>query len=161
MASSNAFLEMFRQFLGELRDTFPENETVKAANEASYSRSTIDRFMKYTSARATLMSQRDPAFFSKKNKFADEIGLCDIWARDDVSDQTRNAIWSYYSNLYMLAMTISMLPPEMLSMIEATAEKCAKNAQETGQLDEKALMSSVTDLMSKMGGGPVPKNKSR
>lgn len=159
MASSNAFLEMLRQFLDELCETFPENETIKAAKQKTYTRSTIDRFMKYTTPRATLMTQRDPAFFSKKNKFADEIGLCDIWTSEDVSDQTRNAIWSYYSNLYMLAMTISMLPPEMLSMIEATAEKCAKNVQEGGQLDEKALMSSVSEIMNKMG--PVPKNKSR
>ena len=67
-----------------------------------------------------------------------------------MSEQTRGAIWSYYGNLYMLAMTMSMLPPQMLSMIESTAEECAKNIQDKGEITQENLMSSMNDMISKL-----------
>lgn len=150
MASANAFGQMYSQFLGELSEAFPDNQAITAAKEKGFTSSTIDRFMKYTSPRVNHMNARNSAFFSKKNKFADEIGLCDIWESPDMSEQTRGAIWSYYGNLYMLAMTMSMLPPQMLSMIESTAEECAKNIQDKGEITQENLMSSMNDMISKL-----------
>jgi hypothetical protein len=157
MASVNAFGQMYSQFLGELSDAFPDNQTIKAAKERGFKSTTIDRFMKYTSPRTNQMNTRSAAFFSKKNKFADEIGLCEIWDSPDMTEQTRNAIWSYYGNLYMLAMTMSMLPPQMLSMIESTAEECAKNIQDKGEITQENLMSSMNDMLGKL----MAQNKSR
>ena len=157
MASVNAFGQMYCQFINELSVAFPDNPTITAAKEKGFTNKTIERFMKYTSPRSNQMNTRSDAFFSKKNKFADEIGICDIWSSTDMSEQTRNAIWSYYVNLYMLGMTMSMIPPQMLSMIESTAEECAKNIQDKGEITQENLMSSMNDMLSKL----MAQNKSQ
>jgi hypothetical protein len=59
----------------------------------------------------------------------------------------------------MIATTLSMFPPETLSMIEAAAENCAKNMKvnPNGQIDEATLMSGVNSMLTQMmGSGSNP-----
>jgi hypothetical protein len=58
--------------------------------------------------------------------------------------------------MFILGNTISMFPPETLSMIESAAEACAKNMQaQGGAMDEKAMMAGMNNMLSQMmaGGG--------
>jgi len=154
MASNAAFNNMLGAFYDDLIAVFPDNAVIQEASKKPRTRLTMDRFMKYTGSRAHLLSSRDPSFFSEKNKFMKEVGVCDIWG--ELSDNNKEAVWGHIQNMYMLGTSISMLPPQMLAMVEGTAEKFAKEVTEGGQLDEAKLMSSMQKMMAQMMGGMGP-----
>ena len=154
MASNAAFNNMLGAFYDDLLAVFPDNKVIEEASKKPRTRLTMDRFMKYTGSRAHLLSARDPSFFSEKNKFMKEIGVCDIWS--ELSDNNKEAVWGHIQNMYMLGTSISMLPPQMLAMVEGTAEKFAKEVTEGGQLDEAKLMSSMQKMMAQMMGSMGP-----
>ena len=144
MTTVKAFDEMMNQFLGELKNVFPD-EPDKTGPDCK-------AFIKQMAPWAGQMSSRDDAFFCDENEFAKNLNLPSIWKREDCTPTTRQAIWQYLSSLYMIATTLSMFPPETLSAIEAAAENCAKNMKlgPNGQPDEASLMASVNSMMSQM-----------
>ena len=158
--SVTAFNNMLGSFFDDLLTEFPDNKVIKEASEKPRTRLMMDRFMKYTSPRVHFLSSRNSVFFSEKNKFMNEIGLCELW-KQDLTPQTRNAIWGHIQNLHMIGTSIAMLPPQMLSLVESTAEKYAKEAMtDGGEMSEAKLMSSIQkmmgDLMKNMGGPSAP-----
>lgn len=160
MASNAAFNNMLGSFYDDLIAVFPDNKVIMAASKKPRTKSTMDRFMKYTGSRAHLLTARDESFFSEKNKFMNEIGVVSIWG--SLSDTNKAAIWSHVQNMYMLGTSITMLPPEMLAMVEGTAEKFAKEITDGGELNEAQLMSSMQKMMAQMMGqmgkpGGLPK----
>lgn len=152
MTTIKAFDEMMGQFTSELSSVFPD--------ESPKPHLTCAEFMKDIGPWITQMTTRDDAFFCEENAVAKHFNLHVIWKRPDCSDTTKQAIWQYFSSLYMIATTLSMFPPETLAMIESAAEKCAKNMKvgPSGQIDEASLMSGVNSMLSQMlaspGGNP-------
>lgn len=155
MTTVQAFNEMMGQFLGELVETFPEEEAFKTALAKPRDRSTFEEFMKQIGPHANHLMSKSPEFFTDNNEFAKGLNLNKLWASEEASAATREAIWQYLQTMYILGNTINMFPPETLSMIEAAAENCAKNMKTngTGQMDEKALMAGMNNMLSQMMGG--------
>lgn len=158
--SATAFNNLLGSFFDDLLSEFPDNKVIKEASEKPRTRLMMDRFMKYTGPRVHFLSSRNSAFFSEKNKFMNEIGLSELW-KTELTQPTRDAIWGHIQNLHMIGTSIAMLPPQMLAMVESTAEKFAKEAtSEGGEMSEAKLMSSIQrmmgDLMKNMGGPPAP-----
>lgn len=156
MTTIQAFNEMMGQFLDELVATFPEEEAFKTAQGRPRDRTTFDTFMKQVTPHATALMAKSNDFFSPQNEFAQDLNLTAVWASDAPSQVTRDAIWQYIQTMYILGNTINMFPPETLSMIEAAAENCAKNMKAgggTGQMDEKALMAGMNNMLNQMMGG--------
>jgi hypothetical protein len=160
MSTVSAFNDMMEQFLSELALTFPEEAAMKKyqakfelARVAS-PRLTLDVFMKGIAPFTAMIMSKDEQFF--KNHLAEipileEMNMHECW-NDDVSSATKDAIWQYIQTLYILGTTISMFPPETLSMIETAAAKCAEDMNAgpgNNRLDEAAL----TGLISQMMGG--------
>ena len=151
MTTVKAFDDLMNQFIGELNRTFPDEPTKPTVN--------CQEFITQVAPWGTQLSAKDPSFFCEENEFAKNTSLLTIWKREDCSDVTRNAIWQYLTSLYMIGTTLSMFPPETLSMIESVAENCAKNMKvdQSGQLDEKTLMAGVNNMLSQMmSGGQNP-----
>lgn len=151
MTTVKAFDDLMNQFIGELNRTFPD--------EPPKTGPSCQECIKQMSAWSSQLAAKDPSFFCEENAFAKNLGLHTIWKREDCSEITRNAIWQYLSSLYMIGTTLSMFPPETLSMIESVAENCAKNMKvdQSGQLDEKTLMAGVNNMLSQMmSGGQNP-----
>lgn len=156
MTTIAAFHEMMGQFLGELAQTFPEEPKIKEAQAAPKTRAAFDQFMKdLTPFASHMMGKNDAEFFVESNPVVANLNLHTIWKTEDCTDNTKAAIWQYYQTLYMLGTTISMFPPETLSMIESAAENCAKNIKpgQDGAINEAALMSGVNSMLSQMLGG--------
>ena len=147
MTTTQAFSEMQMQFATDLTQTFPDVSMPPVVD--------CPTFLKQLGPWATQMNSKDPAFFCEQNAFAKSWGLCEIWARPDCSETTKQAIWQYMQSLYMIGTTMSMFPPETLSMIESVAEKCAKNMKtnQNGQLDEASLMAGMNSMMAQLMGG--------
>lgn len=158
MTTVSAFNEMMGQFLGELVQTFPDEPALKEALDTPRDRSTLEIFMKDMTPWANQMMAKSDDFFTADNEFAKKLTLDSIWKKEECTPNTKNAIWQYLQTMYMLATTISMFPPETLTMIESAAETCAKNMQAGGGgLDERSLMSGMNNMLAQMmGGGANP-----
>ena len=166
MASVSAFNDMMGQFLVELHETFPEEKGVKKFMNGfellrrSNPRKCVDSFMKGIGPFVEKISNKDESFFLEESDnidFLKDLHIKKYWNSPDVSQNTKDAIWQYLQTLYMLGTTITSIPAETLSMIETIAKDCADKMtdQGTGQIDEKALMGTMNNLL-----GNLMKNKS-
>jgi hypothetical protein len=168
--TTNAFNDMMQQFLDELVLTFPdEKKLVKYQNTFFVLRSAspkkpMKQFMQEVAPYANQLMQRDDEFFKTNSKdipFLEDLDIARLWS-DDLSVNTKSAIWQYLQTLYILGTTLSALPAETISMIESVAQKCASQLQgnatsEDGTIDEEALMGTMNGLMSTLlkGKGPL------
>jgi hypothetical protein len=158
MASSSAFNEMYSQFLGELAQTFPEEPAIAKALKKHKDEKTYKKVMNKLTPWAQQIMEKDPKFFCEDNEFVGNLNLHEIWKKDDISDATRQAIWQYISSLYGFGVTLQMIPPGFMSVIESEAEKCANDLKDSGgELNEAAIMSAAQSMMSKLlAGGGIP-----
>lgn len=164
MASISAFNEMMGQFLIELHTTFPEEKGVKTfMNKFELLRKTnprkcVDKYMSGIAPYVEKISNKDESFFLEEANnldFLKDLNIQKHWSSPDITPNTKNAIWQYLQTLYMLGTTITAIPPETLSMIENIAKECASKMQdENGEMNEKALMSTMNNLL-----GGLMKNK--
>ena len=151
MSSVGTFNDMLEQFINELEKTFPEEKAFKKYHtsfdimRAANPRKCVDAFMKGASPYSSHIMQKDDSFFSE---FTD-LPLGNYW-NDELSDNTKSAIWQYLQTLNILGMTITTIPAEMLTMVEGAAAKCAESIQGGG--DEKSLMNGMSSLFSSMSG---------
>jgi hypothetical protein len=154
MSSVKAFENIYQQFLDDLLSVYPDNAKAKEARAAPITRATLDRFMKYAQPRSGYLTQRKKkGFFDPKNRFMVDNGVFDVMNTTSVSDKTVDAVWNYVNNMYMLGMSMSMIPPEMLAMFEQTADKFAKEAADGGEMTEEKLMSSMQKMMAGLMAG--------
>lgn len=119
---------------------------------------TYKKVMNKLSPWAQQIMEKDPEFFSEQNEFAKSLNLHVLFHQPDVSDTTRQAIWQYISSLYGFGVTLQMIPPGFMSVIESEAENCAKGLKDSGgELNEAAIMSAAQNMMSKLlAGGGLP-----
>lgn len=153
MTTVAAFNEMMGQFIGELASVFPDE---KAIQDAKATLPTKDEFMKAVSPWSTQMMQKDDGFWVEDNELAKRLNMHVIWKTDDCTTNTKNAIWQYLQSMYMIATTMNMFPPETLAMIEAAAEKCAKNFQGGEMPSEAAMHGMLAQMLGGAGGGANP-----
>jgi hypothetical protein len=142
---------MLQQFITELITTFPEEKTFKKYQtsfeimRSANPRKCVDAFMNGAGKYSNKIIKKDDSFFSDFT----ELPIDKYW-NDDLSQNTKNAIWQYLQTLNILGMTITTIPADMLSMVEGAAAKCAESIQGGG--DEKSLMSGMTSIFSSMSG---------
>lgn len=153
MTTAAAFNEMMNQFLGELATVFPDEKAIQDAKANPWSK---DDFMKAVNPWSTQMMQKDDAFWVEDNVLAKGLNMHVIWKTEDCTANTKNAIWQYLQSLYMIATTMNMFPPDTLAMIEAAAEKCAKNFQGGEGPSEDALHGMLAQMLGGAGGGANP-----
>lgn len=163
MSTISSFNDMMGQFFDELVLTFPEDEVIYeskmkfAVARAATPRLPMENFMHAVKPYADKIMAKDITFFSEDSKnvgWLAELQIDKLW-ESDMSEQTRAAIWQYVQTLYILGTTITMFPPEALSMIENVAEKCAENMQETGTFDMSAMSSLFSSLIGSGGMSPL------
>lgn len=154
MTTVKAFNEMYGQFLEELVQTFPDQEAIKTVRDAPRGPSTFTQFMSEMGPWASQLMAKNPEFFCEANEFVKRLNLHAVWTLDDTSENTKGAIWQYLQTMYILGNTMSMFPPETLSMIESAAEACAKNMQAQGTgANEKDLMAGMNSMLAQLMGG--------
>jgi hypothetical protein len=161
MASTNAFNEMYVQFLSELAQTFPEEPLIQKNLKKHKDEKTYKKVMNKLSPWAQQIMNKDPKFFCEENEFTESLNLNVLFNKPDVSETTHQAIWQYISSLYGFGVTLQMIPPGFMSVIEAEAENCAKGLKESGgELNEASIMAAAQNMMSKLlAGGNIPQRK--
>jgi hypothetical protein len=159
----SAFNEMYTQFLSELSQTFPEEPSIAKMLKKHKDEKTYKKVMNKLSPWAQEIMNKDPAFFCEKNEFACSLNLHTLFHTSDVSDATRQAIWQYISSLYGFGVTLQMIPPSFMSVIESEAENCARDLKEGGgELNEASIMAAAQNMMSKLlASGGIPGSTSQ
>lgn len=148
LTTGGAWLSMFTSFLDDLIGQFPADKEITAAiaraNEGDAG--IVDEFAAAVSGKQALLSAKDPKFFSGLTIAGIDFGR--LW-KLEMHDQSRSAIWSYFSSLSMIATTLKSIPPETLSMIENAARSIAGQFASSG--GAAGGMPDIGSLMSMMG----------
>ena len=164
--STKAFNDMLEQFVQELIQTFPSEKCLKKyALKLDLLRKTnpkrcVTKFMKRIQPYGDQIMKKDESFFVNAEQvpeFMDELNIAANWTAE-LPQTTKDAIWQYLQTLYMLGMTITSIPPETMTMIEAIAKQCAdKMGSGDAPGDPQALMASLSG-MSGLFGNLLTKN---
>jgi hypothetical protein len=157
--TTNAFNDLLKAFITELQSCFPEQRGLLlclAAFDsvvASSPTKPLEMYMEAIGPHSALLMARDPSLFAQPIELAGNVDLSAIWAQEDVTDATRDALWQYLSTLYILGTTIQSVPADVLSSIEKVAGECATQMETTGRMDMNAMTSMLMSKMSEMMGG--------
>ena len=161
MASIQAFISVMDEFLKELTKTFPEEKRIKVyynsfkTMKKVNSRQILEQFMAKASQHSDKIVNRDESYFlNAEDEFLKELNIGQWWT-EDLSQNTKNAIWQYMNTLFVLGTTISSIPQDLLKTIEGVAEQCASN-MEGGNMNE-ADMGNLMAGMQNMIGNMVKK----
>jgi hypothetical protein len=148
LTTGGAWLSMFSSFLEDLQGQFPGDGEIAAAvvRAGESDPEIIEEFTTAVAGKQSLISARDPAFFD--GLVIAGVGFERLWA-SEMHDQSRTAIWSYFSSLSMIATTLKSIPPETLSMIETAARSIAGNFAASG--GGAGGMPDIGSLMGMMG----------
>lgn len=156
MSTISAFNDMMDQFVTELVTTFPDEKSFKKYQLAlsmarkANPRSILNQFMESVTPYSQKLMAKDETFITEDAKNIEaisDLSIGKIWT-PDLSENTKNAIWQYLQTLYLLGTTISFLPQETLSMIEAVAKQCVD------QIGEDGIQSSIGGLANLLGKNP-------
>ena len=157
MASYQAFNSMMEEFLNELIQTFPEEKSLKVeltkfqTLKKANSKKIVEGFMHAIGPYQNDIQQKNENFLINNNEFLNKINIKKWWTKE-LSDNTKDAIWSYLQTLIMLATTITSIPSDMLKTIESVAEQCAStiDSDTTGSSNMGALFSGLQSMMGNL-----------
>jgi len=157
MASYQAFNGIMQEFLDELIETFPEEKALKVENikfqtlKKSNPRKVVEGFMSAVSKYTENIMKKDEMIM--KNADIDFLNKINIskWWNDDLSNNTKDAIWQYLNTLIMLGTTITSIPQDMLKQIENVAEQCASQMGNTESIPNMgSLFAGLQSIMGNM-----------
>jgi hypothetical protein len=163
MSTLHAFNALLRAFIEELAHTFPEDATLAVSLTGldtlikANARKPLQLFMEAVSAHAQLILSKDPTLFDQPITLPGALDLKKYWDSPGLSDASKDGIWGYIQQLYLLGSTVSALPPEMLGAIESMAQQCASKI-ESGEADLSSITSmllggNIGGLAGMLGGG--------
>lgn len=168
MASYQAFNSMMEEFINELITTFPEEKSLKIeltkfnALRKANSKKVVEGFMHAIGPHQNDIQQKNENIMTKNGiEFLNKINIKKWWTKD-LSNNTKEAIWSYLNTLIMLGTTITSIPPEMLKSIESVAEQCASTMDSdsgSGLPNMGALFSGLQSMMGNIGNTDISENK--
>jgi len=154
MTTLASFNHTLQEFVSELSATFPDYPQItlfKAGLPAMLQDNPscgLDSFMKATSPHGDKILGGDDSFFQEEIDLGMGLKLNELWAAEGLDVDTRKAIGSYVSTLYVLGMTIQSLDPVILGGIEDIAKDAATAMKEGGTLDMSTML---PQMMSKVG----------
>lgn len=162
MTTLASFNHMLKEFVGELSVTFPEYPQIalfKAGLPAmleSNERYGLDAFMKAVSPHGEKIMTGDESFFQEDMDLGMGLKLNELWNADGLDGETKKAIFSYVSTLFVLGMTIQALDPKMLSGIEDIAKNAAASMKASGSLDMTSMLPNMMQQVGALMGVGAP-----
>jgi hypothetical protein len=154
MTTLGSFNHMLQEFVAELATTFPDYPQItlfKAGLPGMIEenpRACLDTYMKATSPHGDKIMAGDQSFFEADIDLGMGLKLNDLWHAEGLDDETRKAMFSYVSTLFVLGMTIQSLDPSILNGIEGIAKDAAASIKESGSTD---ISSVLPQMMSRVG----------
>tara|TARA_Y100000816_G_C25835355_1_gene436697 strand:+ start:83 stop:580 length:498 start_codon:yes stop_codon:yes gene_type:complete len=142
------------QFLTELEKSFPECKNISNYRskieklKVDNPKKVLDTFMKNVSPYSEYIVNKNESFFELDIEIIKELNFKELW-NSDLSDNTKNAIWSHLNTLFVFGSTLKAIPENMMSSIEALAQQCAQNFE--GNEDPAQLMKGMQNMFMSSG----------
>lgn len=162
MTTLASFNHMLKEFVDELSTTFPEYPQIAlfkaglpAMLEADERRG-LDMYMAAVSPHGDKIMSGDESFFQEDMDLGMGLKLNELWNAEGLDDETRKAIFSYVSTLFVLGMTIQALDPSILNGIEDIAKNAAASMKESGSLDMTQMLPQMMQQVGSLMGVGAP-----
>ena len=116
------FNKVLLEFLDALATVFPEVSSLSTYRNMA---TTVIAFSPQLPAQTFLQNvgpssiailQRDPAFFQNVPGLIPGVDIAGLWKAPDLSEESRNIIWDYLTNLYLLAAESAL--PQLTGMAQ-------------------------------------------
>jgi len=149
-----SFNHMLGQFVDELAATFPEYPQITLFKAGlptmleSDPGKGVEVFMTSTQPHGDKIMQGDESFFDEDINLGMGLNLKDLWHAEGLDTDSKKAIFSYVSTLFVLGTTIKTLDVSILNGIEDIAKEAVSSVKESGSLDMGAML---PQMMSKVG----------
>ena len=146
------FNDMMTQFLTELIASFPEERNLKKYKvsydliKAASPRKGVDMYMGFAKSYHTQIMAKDEKFFLENDiDFLDSLNIKKWW-NDDLSENTKNAIWGYLQTLNILGTTIVSIPEDAMKTIESVARQVEESMKANGGAGGAGGLGGLGDL---------------
>jgi hypothetical protein len=154
------FNNAMKNFLQELTVTFPEQTDVKSfydnfdALVSLMPAKPAEVFMEAVKPHKQLLLERDPRLFDELD--FPGINFRQMWEMEDVTDNTRDAIWQHLSMLYMLGGTAQGVTPELVQTLDEKIAACIDG--ENNSVNFEMLQSAAPEILSALASSPIAEN---
>lgn len=155
MSVHQVFNGWMKAFVDNLAACFPEDARLVAAAQTFDDMVALDEkkpmhlFAEKVAPHVDLVTRRDPSLFDKLQLLGG-IDMKALWAAPDLSDNSRQVIWQYLSNLCLAAMLVRNMPEDVLSELETFGKGLEEKIQ-SGQFDPSNLESFLGQNMQGIG----------
>lgn len=146
MSTLTTFLNLLDEFVNELIETFPEEQKLKSyqtkleALKKTNPRKVLELFMTEVSPCATYITNKDESFIlNESHDIVKTLNLKKLWTSNNVTSNTKDAIWAHMNTLYMFGMAVNNIPNDLLNSIETVAQQCADNFEQNGNSQDLLL----------------------
>ena len=163
--SYKSFNDLLSEFIAALSNTFEEYTELSDANSNLSALLAIDPTMQmpmdkfyevFSEHAGAIMQKQDSLFDVCRIPYADGFDISKEYKESD--PETQKAIWDYLQQLFAMATTVKMLPPDMMSQIEAVANSCMESVTSGEVSQEQAqspayilqMLNSNPELMSSL-----------
>ena len=160
MTTSGAWIAMYSSFLEDLSGQFPDDKTIVAAlaeaeiatTDDTKAKEILDDFLVVAGPKHAEVTAKDESFVRGLEFRGVDFGT--LWDSELMAQQSKDATFQYFSSLLLIAQTLKMIPPELMSGIEAMAKQIAGNMTASGIGGSGGMpdMSSLMSMMGNMGG---------
>ena len=150
---------MMDQFIEELTECFPNESKLKLyANNFNMLKKTNPRkvleiFLDTVEPYKERIIAKDETVMTDSSiPLNSELGLSRVWASEEATDNTKDAIWAHLNTLVMFGSTINSMPSGLMQGIESLASEYASQMNESDlqNMNPDMLMGSVQNMLSKI-----------
>jgi hypothetical protein len=150
-----SFNHILEEFVDELSETFsdyPQIQLFKVGLPGMLEQDEwygVNTLMETLTPHGDKILNNDRTFFEEELHLGMGLKLNQLW-REELDDDTRDAIANYVSTLFMLGMTLKSITPDIMSKIESIAQSAAMDMKmKGGQMD---MASMLPGMIQQVGG---------
>jgi len=158
----STFIEMMEQFISELVETFPNEKKLKSYKlkfetlKSTNPRSILEMFINEMSPFISYVNAKDESFIlEEKSEIIQKLQLKKLWQSEEMTENTKDAIWAHLNTLYIFGSTINNIPENLINGIEELTNQYMNNMSEE---DCKNLQNINPDMLMQSLQGLLPKN---
>jgi len=161
MSSVSTFIAMFDQFLSELASTFPDHGKFKSYRikfellKDTNPKLVMTTFLSHIQPLTEYVQNKDDSIILNESvPFLVDLDIKSLWTSAAMTDSTKDAIWAHLSTLLFFGTTISGIPDNVMTNIEALANQYAGEMGGSDSNFNPALMmqsmAHMQDMMMNM-----------
>lgn len=152
----DAFNDTFKEFISELTKTFPtypiigELENSIDENISKNKRYYLELFMKISTKHSKIIQSEDESKILEMKEeelpLIEYLNIKELLASKYATEDNKKAIWQYLKSLTMFGTTVSMIPNEMMDVIDGLASQMAGKI-ESGEIDPNLIIQNAQNLL--------------